>query len=225
MRKTAKSIALILAVVMIIAMFPITASAASYKPGKVKITSFKVSSVSKKTNTATVTIKWKRVSKATGYWVYQRQPGGKWKCIKKLKKSYSGINIKKVYAGQNYFRVCAVRKVGKKTYKGAFATKSKFIRSPLTYEKALKIIGEDTEYSEGTISVSIKGNKIFVVNRLPAGSSRPDDSEINTFIEDMEKAIASDRKSAKLYLGVTDVSGTVKVYLGEEIIGSGKYPH
>jgi len=41
----------------------------------------------------------------------------------------------------------------------------------------------------------------------------------------MEKAIASDRKSAKLYLGVTDVSGTVKMYLGEEIIGSGKYPH
>lgn len=224
MKRTAKSIALILAVVMIIAMFPLTASAASYKPGKVKITAFKVSSVSKKTNTATVKIRWKKASKATGYWIYQRQYGGKWKCVKKLGKNYTGIDIKKVFAGQNYFKVCAVRKVGKKTYKGAFASKSKFIRSPLTYEKVLKIVGEDTEYSNGTVSVSIKGNKISIVDRLPAGSERPDDSTINAYVEEWVKAIASDRKDAKLFGGVTDVSGTVKVYLGDELIGNGQYP-
>ena len=109
MKKTAKTLAMILAVIMVIAMFPMTASAASYKPGRVKITTFKVGTVSKTTNTCTVTIKWNKVSKATGYQVYQLNSKGKWVRLKTLGRFYRGVKVKKVFAGQNKFKVRAIR--------------------------------------------------------------------------------------------------------------------
>lgn len=227
MRKTAKSIALILAVVMIIAMFPLTASAASYKPGKVKITSFKVGKVSSVTNMTTVSIRWKRVSKATGYWVYGRNQNGKWEVLKKLGKNYVGINISQVYAGQRSFKVRAVRKSGKKIYKGAFsAVKSKFIASPLNLEQLTRLEGERAEYSETidgiTVNVSIKGNNARMTYAMSGdGSDKPDDAAISNFfsgIESRKSDFLSICRAARVDAGVKGVSVTVAMsYNGEEL--------
>ncbi|MBQ6152006.1 MAG: hypothetical protein IJJ03_10185 [Mogibacterium sp.] len=211
MRRTAKSIAIVLAAVMIFTMFPLTASAASNKPGKVKIKSFKVSSVSTFSNTATVTIKWKKASKATGYWVYERQPDGSWKLLKKLGKRYAGIRIYSVYAGQRAFKVRAVRKVKKKTYKGSFsAVKSKFIASPLTLEQLSRIEGEPTEETGanalGTLKTSIKGNNIKMIQY--AGSLNSED--INKFFTDLDKnKLIELCRTARLDGGITGVTVTV----------------
>lgn len=219
MRKTAKTLALILAAVMIIAMFPMTASAASSKPGKVTISKFSVSKVSKSTNTATVTIKWKKASRATGYWVYERQPDGTWKVLKKLGKRYGGIKIYKVFAGSRAYKVCAVRKVGKKTYLGTAAKRSKFITSPLNLEKLYKLVGTSTEVNSDPLFFNVKGNKITLQYRIPSGSDRPSDSDVNEFIESWKDDIKQDCKSARLNGGVKGTSGTVSVYLGDELLG------
>lgn len=224
MRKSARTLALILAAVMIIAMFPITASAATYKPGKVKITTFSVSKVSKTKNTATVTIKWRKASRATGYRVYEyNRATGKWKLLKKLGKNYVGIKIYKVYAGSRKFKVCAVRKVGKKIYKGPAVIKSKFITSPMTLEKVYKLEGEETEFSDDTVAVSVKGNKITIKTTLPAGSNRPDDAAIQEYFNSVKPDIKSICKNARLNAGVKGTSGVVSLYLGSELLGSKTY--
>jgi hypothetical protein len=221
MRKSARTLALILAAVMIIAMFPITASAATYKPGKVKITTFSVSKVSKTKNTATVTIKWRKASRATGYRVYEyNRATGKWKLLKKLGKNYVGIKIYKVYAGSRKFKVCAVRKVGKKIYKGPAVIKSKFITSPMTLEKVYKLEGEETEFSDDTMAVSVKGNKINIKTTVTA---RPDDAAIQNYFTSMKSSVKSICKSARLNAGVKGTSGVVSLYLGSELLDSKTY--
>lgn len=220
MRKSARTLALILAAVMIIAMFPITASAATYKPGKVKITTFSVSKVSKTTNMATVTIKWRKASRATGYRVYEYdRKDGKWVLLKKLGKNYVGIKISKVYAGSRKFKVCAIRKVGKKINMGPAVIKSKFIASPLTLEKLYKLEGASTEVNNDPLFLNIKGNKITLQYRLPSGSDRPADSDVNEFIDSWKADIKQECKSARLNGGVKGTSGTVAVYLGDELLG------
>lgn len=223
MRKTAKSIALILAVVMIIAMFPLTASAASNKPGKVKITSFSVSKVSKSTNTATVTIKWKKVSKATGYWVYERDADGKWVVIKKLSKKYGGIKIYKESAGQRAFKVRAVRKVKGKTYKGSFSSiKSKFIKSPLSLENLYKLWGWETEgeyalNTGGTLILSVKGDNLTLTGNLPEGS------DAGEFFDVWGPLVNGDLNTAKLQGGVKGTTATVELYVGNTYVDSRSY--
>lgn len=224
MRKSARTLALILAAVMIIAMFPITASAATYKPGKVKITTFSVSKVSKTKNTATVTIKWRKASRATGYRVYEyNRAKEEWKLLKKLGKNYVGIKIYKVYAGSRKFKVCAVRKVGKKIYEGPAVIKTKFITSPLTLEKLYKLEGEETEDSDGMVYTGIKGNKITIKTTLPAGSNRPDDATIQEYFNSAKSYIKSICKNARLNGGVKGTSGVVTLYLGDELLGSKTY--
>ncbi|MBR3126258.1 MAG: hypothetical protein IKF42_12675 [Mogibacterium sp.] len=227
MKRTAKTLALILAAVMIFAMFPVTASAASGKPGKVTITSFKIGKVSPATNMTTVSIRWKRASNATGYWVYQRNQNGKWEVLKKLGKNYIGINISQVRAGQNAFKVRAVRKSGKKIYKGSFSkVKSKFIASPLNLEQLARVEGERTEYSEVidgiTVNVSIKYNNIKMTYALTGdGSNKPDDARISNFfleLENHKSEYSSMCRAARVEEGIKGVSVTVALsYNGEEL--------
>lgn len=226
MKRTAKSLALILAVVMIIAMFPLTASAASYKPGKVKISSFSVSKVSTVNNTATVTIKWKKVSKATGYWVYERNSAGKWVLIKKLGKNYVGIKVKQVPAGQRAFRVRAVRKVKGKIYKGTMSViKSKFIASKLTLEKYIsKIEGEETSYSfedSGIpVDVVITGNTVNMTYHLPGSL---DSATISEILDELKSDMVGMCKNVRLEGGIKGVAVTVNMNYGDTVLGTRTY--
>ena len=226
MRKSSKYLALILAAIMIIAMFPMTVSAASSKPGAVKISSFKVDSVSPYTNTTTVRIKWKRAKNATGYWVYELQPNGKWKVLKKLGKNYVGINISSVYAGQRGFKVCAVRKVGKKTYyKGKFAVKKKFIKSPLNFEELCKLEGAETSinkaYDDFTYSFSAVGNEVTYTYDLYA---TPDADTLKTVLSEIKKEAVNLVKSAKKDGGVKGVTVTAYVKNNGTILDTVIYP-
>ena len=105
-------------------LMPMTASAASYKPGKAKITSLTAGKVSKVTNEATVTIKWKKVSKATGYQVYTRNDNGKWVVAKKVGKTAakpSGKRVLKAAIKSKPVRGFLIRKAAKTLLHGAFA--------------------------------------------------------------------------------------------------------
>lgn len=225
MRKSSRCLALILAAVMIIAMFPMTVSAATSKPGAVKISSFKVDSVSQYTNTTTVRIKWKRAKNATGYWVYELQPNGKWEVLKKLGKNYVGINISSVYAGQRGFKVCAVRKVGKKTYKGKFAVKKKFIKSPLNFEELCKVEGVQTSSSESyeqfTYSFSAKGNDVTYIYDFYAA---PDADTLSSIHSEIKKEAVNLVKNAKKEGGVKGVTVTAYVKNNGTILDTIIYP-
>jgi len=117
-------------------MMPLTASAASKNPGKTKITSYKVGKYKASTNSAKVTIKWKKAKKATGYIIYGKHGNGNWEKVKKVGRFKNGLIVKKVPAGYVSFRVQPIRKVKGKTYKGKMSgVKTKFIKSTLSLEQ------------------------------------------------------------------------------------------
>lgn len=81
---------------------------------------FKLTAGSKK-----ATVKWSKVTGATGYKVYYKtSKNGKWTCLKTANNkttSYTKTGLKK--GKTYYFKVKAYRTVGGKTYNGAFTTK------------------------------------------------------------------------------------------------------
>lgn len=82
--------------------------AANYKPGKV------TGVTAKNVGETGFTLKWKKVSKATGYYVY-RLSGTSWKRIATVKST--SYNVKKMVPNKAYqFKVVAYRTVKKKTY-------------------------------------------------------------------------------------------------------------
>ena len=106
------------------------------KIGNSLITSPSFPTVSTSTNPATVnfkltagskkaTVKWSKVTGATGYKVYYKtSKNGSWKCLKTANNkttSYTKTGLKK--GKTYYFTVKAYRTVGGKTYNGAFTTK------------------------------------------------------------------------------------------------------
>ena len=106
------------------------------KIGNSLITSPSFPTVSTSTNPATVnfklsagskkaTVKWSKVTGATGYKVYYKtSKNGNWKCLKTANNkttSYTKTGLRK--GKTYYFTVKAYRTVGGKTYNGAFTTK------------------------------------------------------------------------------------------------------
>lgn len=86
------------------------------KPGKATVTSTKVGK--KK-----VTLKYKKLAKASRYQIQIKQKGGKWKTynVKSTKKTIGKLKSKKIY----YVRVRGQRQIGKKYYSGAWSTARK----------------------------------------------------------------------------------------------------
>lgn len=205
MKRTAKALAMILAVAMIITMFPLTASAASKKPGKVKISKFSVSSVSTSTNTCKVTIKWKKVKNATGYQIYYKRGSDPWVKQAKVGKKYRAYTITGVPAGNYQFKVRAIRKIKKKTYKGSFSkVKAKFIASPLTFEKL-----PGSFYRDGYVPkyqgvpYTISGNTVTYTEDI-TGESIPEE-EINKWFDDQTAAFKAASADIMNYTGVSGV--------------------
>ena len=125
-KKAIRSLVVMLIAVLFVSMMPVTANAATKKPGKVKITSIKFATVSTKNNQTTVTVKWKKASNAKKYVIYARHDTGEWQKIKTCGKSKRSVKFK-ASAGQIEVKIQAVNK--KK--KGKFSTQAKFIPSPL----------------------------------------------------------------------------------------------
>lgn len=159
-----KSLVIVMMLAMVFTMMPQTASAASKNPGKTKITSYKIGKYTAKTNSAKVTIKWKKASKATGYIIYAKYTGGTWKKVKKVGRFTSTLIVKKAGAGRLSFRVQAIRKVKGKTYKGKFsAAKTKFIKSKLTLEQYVNRFEPELKNKKmyGAV-LSFKGNNAYL---------------------------------------------------------------
>lgn len=205
MKRTAKTLALILALVMVIAMFPITASAASYKPGKVKIAKFTVSSVSKSSNTCKVYIKWKKVKNATGYQVYVKRGSDKWFKQATVGKNIIAYKITNVPAGSYQFKVRAYRKVKKKTYVGSFSTvKKKFIKSPLTFAKLPSSFYKDSYVPKiEDVPYTISGNTVTYTEDI-SGYPITEDQVIQWF-DDQASMFKTAKSDIKKYTGVEGV--------------------
>lgn len=81
--------------------------------GPAKVKSLKLKKASKTSYTFT----WKKVSKATGYEIYQKTGKGRYKKIKTLKSKQLKYTVRSLKKGESYrFYVKAVRKFGNKTY-------------------------------------------------------------------------------------------------------------
>lgn len=226
-----RSMIVLLIAALLIAMLPMSASAASKKPGKVKITKFSVGTVSKKTNTAKVTVKWKKVSKATGYWVYEKTKYGEWKLLHKGGKNSIGVEITGVKAGDYYIKVRAVRKSGGKTYKGAFSkVKHKFIKSPLTAEKYSKIEPTLETILKGRLGdgdVSFSGNTMTYSYdlsdqcSLEAAINMKD--TLDQIIDEYSDYYTETVKMAKAYSGISDIKLKYQYTHSGQVIVSRKF--
>ena len=107
MKFISKFLSLVLCVLMVFVMGTVAAEAATVKvspPTKVTAT----------TTSDTVKLSWSKVSKATGYRVYQKS-GGKWKAIKTV--TSNTYTVKDLTASESYnYAVKSYRKVSGKTY-------------------------------------------------------------------------------------------------------------
>ena len=129
--------------VMVVAMMPVSVSAASKKPGRVKISSVTAGKVSKADNTYTMTIKWKKVKNATGYVIYAKHGTDGWVKQKKVSKNVRKFKLTKVPAGQTQIKIKAVNK--KKS--GKFSkVKTKFVKSPLTLQQYVDRVEPSAKY-------------------------------------------------------------------------------
>ena len=158
-RRAIKSALIFMIIAMVFTMMPLTASAASKNPGKTKITSYKVGKVSSSTSLTTVTIKWKKASKATGYEVWEKHGTNDWRKLKKVGRSKKGLRIKNVPTGQYSLRVRAIRKAKGKIYYGKFsAVKSKFISSPMSLEQLANKYPALKNSGDPAVSLTYSGN-------------------------------------------------------------------
>ena len=225
--KRIKSLVILLIAALIVTMMPLTASAASKKPGKVKITSFKVSAVSASTNKTTVTIKWKKASNAKKYEIFEQGSDGVWRKLKTVKKSVTKLKITSVPAGQYNIRIRAVNK--KK--KGKFsAVKGRYIASPLTLEQYIKRFSPSLQSSVyGSFVRTFSGNTIYYTFEVTkhdyfAGMTKDEviaDSydDLLKYINDSKAGMASDVNNLATSNGIRGGTYVAKcTYNGEQIV-------
>jgi uncharacterized protein YjdB len=81
----------------------------------------------KKAGNGKIKLTWKKVSQASGYYIYRKTPGSKWKRIASTSKTYYyNKNLKK---GKKYsYTVAAYKKIGKKRLSGNYSKKGVTIR-------------------------------------------------------------------------------------------------
>ena len=197
-KKALRSFIVMMIAMLVVSMMPVTASAATKKPGQVKIVSFKVGAVSKSTNTCTVTIKWKKAKNAKKYVVYAKHGNGKWVKQKTCGKYIRKFKLTKVPAGDFAIKVKAVNK--KKS--GKFSkVKSRFITSPLTLQQYVSIYPAEKDED-----ATYEGNKVIYTDYY----GTIDDSAINSFLDSLKSAAASDKNYYKTNCGLKYVSIVVR---------------
>ncbi len=88
-----------------------------------------VTALSKSYNSTTIT--WTQPESVTGYWIYRRVPGGKYKTIATVSGSICSYTDKKLVTGQTYYyKVKAYKKVGSVKYKSSKSKASKTYPKP-----------------------------------------------------------------------------------------------
>ncbi|MFR5877019.1 MAG: glycoside hydrolase [Eubacterium sp.] len=116
MKRTKKLLALFLSVVMLVSAIPITAYSATKAPAKPK-------SVSAASTVSSVTVKWKKVSGATGYAIYKYNTSTK-KYSKVASTKKVSYKVSKLKAGTTYvYAVKAYKTVKKKNYYSGYSSK------------------------------------------------------------------------------------------------------
>ena len=166
-KRTIRGLAILLMVTVVLTMMPLSAFAASKNPGKAKITSFKLGKTSRTTAMTTVTVKWKKVSKATGYEVWGKHGTDQWTRIKKVGRLKGGLKIKKVPSGRISIKVRAIRKVKGKVYYGKFSkVKSKYIKSPLTLQQLGNKYPAMKNTGDPSTTMTFSGNTAIVTMDL-----------------------------------------------------------
>lgn len=144
-----KIFSLILAIILTFSTLTIPASAAS-KPGKVKITD-----ISLKSSTS-VKIKWKKVSGADGYEIYQKKGSGSYVKVKTITSGKTTTYTKKkLTTGKKYsYKIRAYDKVKSKKVYGKFSSVKTVKPVKITDEDTFKCLSfvmvSDNNYSENT---------------------------------------------------------------------------
>lgn len=220
--KAIRSIVVVMIAALVFTTMPLGVFAASKNPGKAKITSFKVGKVSKKTSKTTVTIKWKKVSKATGYEIWAKHGTGKWRKLKTAGRIFSRAKISNVVSGRYSVKIRAIRKYKGKTYKGKFSkVKTKFIKSPLTLQQFGNKYPAIKKSSDPSETISFSANMAifkYDISKIPEVSYVPkeywESPEGRTALYDMigkeySKTAVKDKNNFKYNTGVSNV--TIKI--------------
>ena len=228
MKKNAlRSFVVMMIAVMVVAMMPVTAHAATKKPAKVKVTSVKVTAVSTSTNNTTMTIKWKKANRATGYIIYAKHGNNPWVKQKKVGRFTRKITLQNTPAGQIYVRVRAVNK--KKL--GKYSTiKKKYIASPLTLQQYANRIEPSMKYGGSDVDVIYSGNTATYVydlynnyGELTSEQLEAVKSQVNTKGATLQSSAKSMISTLKLNAGISGVTVIYKYTYNGETLASFTY--
>ena len=157
-RNAIRSLVVMMIAGMVFAFTPVPVAAATKAPAMVKISSVKVAAVSTSTNKTTVTIKWKKAKRATGYIVWVKHGTGQWVKQIKLGKRYRKLKLMGVPAGQFDVKVQAVNKKKKGKYS---KVKSKYIKSPHTLASYATSVRPSMKIAAYGVTKTFSGNTLI----------------------------------------------------------------
>ena len=232
---TFRGIIILMMMAFVFTMMPQKASAASKKPGKVKITTYKVSKVSKSSSTVKITLRWKKVKNASSYEIWEKHGTGEWRLMKISRGIFNGLRIRNVPTGKYSLKVRAVRKVKGKKYYGKFSkVKTKFSKSSMTLEELANRYPEMKEMRYNGLGFSYRGNTVVITLDI---SSDPDFANATLaqvkFVEnnlyndlgtaDVLASVENIRSAVKDNTGVTNVGVRIEVIFKGEFITARDY--
>lgn len=111
----------------------VTATTANGKKVTCKVKVVPGTATIKATNNGYNSIKltWNKLGDVTGYWIYRKTPGSKYKTIAKVSGTTVSYKDKNLVTGQKYYyKIKGYKKVGKTTYKGSKSKASKAYPKP-----------------------------------------------------------------------------------------------
>lgn len=223
-RNAIRSLVVMMIAVMVFAFTPVPVSAATKAPAKVKISSVKVSNVSKYSNTCTMLIKWKKAKKATGYVVYMKYGSGQWEKKKKLGRLYRGLRVYNTPCGQIQVKVQAINK--KK--KGKFSkVKTKFVPSKLTLAEYADRIEPAMKTGPSGETRSFAGNTMTFTYDLSGKIDNIDETKakINALVPTMKSDAHNIITKAKLDCGISGVKVVYNFVYNGTSLGSWSFTY
>lgn len=129
----------------------VTATTANGKKVTCKVKVVPGTATIKATNNGYNSIKltWNKLGDVTGYWIYRKTPGSKYKTIAKVSGTTVSYKDKNLVTGKKYYyKIKGYKKVGKTTYKGSKSKASK------AYPKPAKV-------KITSIKSTVKGAKLY----------------------------------------------------------------
>lgn len=214
-KKHSRVMSIIIAVAMVFSVFvfmPEDVSAATKKPGKVKITkAIKMNQI--------ITVKWEKTKNAKKYQIYLKEGKKKWKKVATVKASKRSYSIKRLKWNTKYqlkMRAINGKKKGKWStlYKGKLDKKTTLEKSMNKKARAdLKKLEKDLSNSTAKAKITVSGNTVVMrMDFIGAEYDYSDPKVLAGVKAEMEKTFKDKTVNKEMKKSITEIENDTGIF-------------